>query len=294
MRVGLGLTSWHNMNQGSPKKRDESSSDGSVRVQKFLADQGVCSRRHAEEMIAFGEVLINGQPAVLGQKVLPGVDRVNVRGKFVTLKNPVKIVLLVNKPRGLICSNDDPHNPRTVFEVLPPVWRKLRLFCVGRLDKESEGLLVLTNDGALAHRLAHPSSGVVKRYRVVLSKPFDRTHVKNMKAGIQVDGEILKADEVIWFDKGAGADHRVEIHLHQGRKREIRRMMERLGYFVDRLERIQIGGLTIKGLGPGSVRQLTPKEIRLLSAGAVTSKEGDNFENLSFADGPSVPFEDAD
>ncbi len=282
------------MISGRSNKGEEASSDGSVRVQKFLADQGVCSRRHAEEMIAFGEVLVNGQPAKLGQKVVPGVDRVNVRGKFVTLKNPVKIVLLVNKPRGLICSNDDPHNDRTVFEVLPPVWRKLRLFCVGRLDKESEGLLVLTNDGALAHTLAHPSSGVVKRYRVLLSRPFDREHVKVMKAGVMVEGEMLKADEVLWLDKPGDANRRIEIHLHQGRKREIRRMMERLGYFVERLERVQIGAVTIKGMGPGSVRQLTPREIRLLSAGAIKDKGAAEEIRAPFADGPSVPFEDGE
>ena len=143
-----------------------------LRLQKFIAEAGVCSRRNAEALIVQGEVWVNGSPAVTGQKVTPGVDKVTVSGKTVRTTAQPRLTVAVHKPRGLVCSNDDPHHAATVFELLPREFARLRFFCAGRLDLESEGLVILTTDGSLAHRLMHPSNLVVKRYLVVLETPF--------------------------------------------------------------------------------------------------------------------------
>lgn len=259
-----------------PTTKEQSNADPrAVRIQKFLADQGICSRRAAEEMIAHGEVLVNGIPAELGQKIVPGRDRLNVQGRHVHARTTEKVSLLMNKPRGVICSNEDPHNDRIVFDLLPAPWNKMRLFCVGRLDKDSEGLLILTNDGDLAHRLTHPSSGIVKRYHVEVSKPFNHEHIRVLQTGVSVDGERLQADKVIPAQrKFSGADRQLEIHLHHGRKREIRRMLEHLGYFVERLQRYQIGKLVLRGLGPGHVRLLTARDLKLVFDQAAPAARG--------------------
>src|SRR5436190_4609963 len=144
-----------------------------IRLQKYLADAGVCSRRAAEALIAQGEVWINGTAATLGQKITPGVDKVTVSGKSIRPTAQPLITVAVHKPRGLVCSNDDPHHAATVFELLPREFSKFRFFCAGRLDLDSEGLVILTTDGDLANRLMHPSNVVVKRYHVTLAKrPF--------------------------------------------------------------------------------------------------------------------------
>ena len=139
-----------------------------IRLQKFIADSGMCSRRAAEVAIGHGEVWVNGKKAVLGQKITPGVDKVTMSGKPVRSVAQPRITLAMNKPRGLICSNDDPLHPETIFSVLPRELSKYRFFCAGRLDMDSEGLVILTTDGDLAHRLMHPSNVVVKRYYVEL------------------------------------------------------------------------------------------------------------------------------
>src|SRR5258708_616253 len=143
-----------------------------LRIQKFIADAGICSRRAAEALIAAGEVYVNGQKATVGQKIEPGTDKVSVRGKAIRPLAQPKMTFVMHKPRGVICSNSDPHEDKTIFDLLPREWAKLRLFCAGRLDKDSEGLVILTSDGDLAHKLMHPSNLVVKRYYVSLEEPF--------------------------------------------------------------------------------------------------------------------------
>lgn len=235
-----------------------------IRLQKFIADQGICSRRKAEELISEGRVLVDGRPAVLGQRVVPGRESVKVRGKVVRPAAHEPVVLMLNKPKGYVCTNADPHNPQTVFDLVPPPWNKERLFCAGRLDKNSEGMLILTNDGALSHRLTHPSGEVVKRYLVTLSKPLQAAHIRKVLDGVTVEGELLRALKIIPATEGEDPERRLEVHLAQGRKREIRRMFEHLGYFVDRLRRIQIGGLVMRGIAKGRVRPLKNREIDLL------------------------------
>jgi 23S rRNA pseudouridine2605 synthase len=236
-----------------------------VRIHKFIADMGVCSRRAAEQMIKDGLVTVDGIPATIGQKIDPKTDRVTVEGR--TLRPslmPESMTLLMNKPRGVVCTNDDPFHCRTVFDLLPPVYAEQRLFCAGRLDKESEGMLILTSDGSLAQRLMHPSQNVIKRYRVLLSKPFDPEHIKVLLNGVEVEGERLSAGKLIILKRTQNPGRDLEVHLIHGRKREIRRMMEHLGYFVDRLLRFQIGSLRLHGVGPGHVRQLSKADIDLL------------------------------
>ncbi|MGC4115198.1 MAG: pseudouridine synthase [Myxococcales bacterium] len=238
-----------------------------VRLQKFLADAGVCSRRAAEQLIAQGEVWVNGRPAALGQKIEPGVDRVIVEGQQVRAAVQPKITLAVNKPRGLVCSNDDPHNADTVFTLLPPKLAQYRFFTAGRLDKDSEGLVILTTDGDLAQRLTHPSNLVTKRYLVILEKGFPREKVPRLVNGIIADGERLKVEYAnpVSLSPG-GLATSWDVHMHHGKKREIRQLFLGLGYPVKRLKRYQIGAFPLKGIPLRGGKQLSPAQIESLFA----------------------------
>src|SRR3954468_8418457 len=165
-----------------------------IRLQKFIADAGMCSRRAAEALIAHGEVWVNGTAATLGQKIVPGVDRVTISGKPVRTTAQPKITVAVHKPRGLVCSNDDPHHAATVFELLPREFSKFRFFCAGRLDLDSEGLVILTTDGDLANRLMHPSNVVTKRYHVTLKHPFPAGRLIQLVRGVVIEGERLQVE----------------------------------------------------------------------------------------------------
>lgn len=236
-----------------------------VRLQKFLAEAGICSRRAAEAMIAQGEVWVNGAPATLGQKIVPGLDRVTTNGKQVRTTPQPRLTLAVNKPRGLVCSNEDPHNAETIFDLLPRELAKFRFFCAGRLDKDSEGLVIITTDGDLANRLMHPSNIVVKRYHVVLKQRFPQPRLPQLIKGIVYEGERLKVEHAVLVNPGA--DHAatdLDVHMHHGKKREIRLLFTALGYDVKRLRRYQIGAMRLKGIPLRAVKQLSTKDISLL------------------------------
>jgi 23S rRNA pseudouridine2605 synthase len=236
-----------------------------LRLQKYLADSGLCSRRAAEALIAQGEVWVNGVIATLGQKVTPGVDRVTASGKSVRSTVQPRLTLAMNKPRGLACTNDDPHNPDTVFTVLPREFAKFRFFCAGRLDKDSEGLVILTTDGDLAQRLTHPSNLVTKRYHVVLKNPFPAKRLALLIKGILFEGERLKVERAALIHPGSGAQAtNLDVHMHHGKKREIRLLFTTLGYDVKRLRRYQIGAFPLKGIPSRAMKKLSPKEIELL------------------------------
>ena len=233
-----------------------------IRVQKFIAEAGVCSRRAAEALIVQGEVWVNGTAATLGQKITPGVDKVTVHGKPVRTTAQPLITVAVHKPRGLVCSNDDPHHAATVFELLPREFAKLRFFCAGRLDLDSEGLVILTTDGDLAHRLMHPSNIVVKRYHVVLKQPFPSTRLPQLVRGVIIEGERLKVERAALINAGAAqASTDLDVHMHHGKKREIRQLFTNLGYDVKRLRRYQIGALQLKGIPLRAGKVLSSKEI---------------------------------
>lgn len=232
-----------------------------VRLQKVIAEAGLGSRREVEAWIMDGLVTVNGKIAVLGEKVDPEDVAIKVRGKLIKLGavKQATITLMMNKKRGVLCSNDDPFHEKTVFTELPKPYQKVKLFCAGRLDKNSEGLVILTNDGDLAQKITHPSHELVKRYQVKLSKEFDDKLIPKLLKGIVVDGEKLYAKKILHLQ-----GRELEVHLVQGRKREIRRMFEALGYFVERLKRFQIGELALKKLPAGEVKLLTEKELSLL------------------------------
>ncbi len=236
-----------------------------IRLQKHLADSGVCSRRAAEALIAQGEVWVNSARATLGQKITPGIDKVTVSGKSVRAAAQPRITLAMHKPRGLICSNDDPHHDETIFTVLPREFAKLRFFCAGRLDKDSEGLVILTTDGDLAHRLMHPSNVVVKRYYVELKQSFPFARVPLLLKGIQFDGERLKVEHAALVNPTpARTSTQLDVHMHHGKKREIRQLFTALGYDVKRLRRYQIGAFPLRGIPLRAMKQLSTKEIELL------------------------------
>lgn len=237
----------------------------SIRLQKFIADAGVCSRRSAEALIAQGEVWVNGAAATLGQKIIPGVDRVTVSGKSVRTTAQPRITVVVHKPRGLVCSNDDPHHAATVFELLPREFSKLRFFCAGRLDLDSEGLVILTTDGDLAHRLMHPSNVVVKRYHVTLKRPFPASRLVQLVRGITLEGERMKVERAALINaKADEGSTDLDVHMHHGKKREIRQLFTGLGFDVKRLRRYQIGALQLKGIPLRAGKVLSTKEVELL------------------------------
>jgi 23S rRNA pseudouridine2605 synthase len=238
------------------------------RLQKFLARAGRGSRRRGEALIREGRVRVNGSTAVLGQSVLAGRDHVSVDGRPVVspLQQRRRWVFLFHKPRGVVCTHGDPHFPqKTVFDFLPPQVRQKRFFFCGRLDKESQGMLLLTNDGAFVQQVSHPSARVPKVYHVTLQRAMEPEGLKRLLLGIVDDGEKLLAERARFLPSAdLGPQRRLEIQLQQGRKREIRRLLEALGHRVHRLKRVRIGRLELGGLAPGQLRLLDEKEIALL------------------------------
>lgn len=253
-----------------------------IRIQKYLADAGVCSRRAAEALVAQGEVWVNGAAATLGQKVTPGVDKVTVSGKPVRTTMQPKVTVAVHKPRGLVCSNDDPHHPNTVFDLLPREFARLRFFCAGRLDLDSEGLVILTTDGDLANRLMHPSNTVVKRYHVTLKQAFPAGRLVQLVRGVEIEGERLQVERAALINaKVDQAATDLDVHMHHGKKREIRQLFSALGYDVKRLRRYQIGAVQLKGIPLRAGKVLSTKEIDSLFRNPTTPRAA--YEARAFA-----------
>ena len=248
----------------SDSNQGKKTPSGNLRLQKFLAEAGLCSRRKGESWISEGLVTVNGEQAKLGRRVDPDKDIVKVKGRRVQAHSQPILTLMVNKPKGFTCSNEDEHAKRLIFELLDKKHKSLRLFCAGRLDLESEGLVILTNDGSLAHRLTHPSNEVRKRYQVEINKPLAKEHLPLITKGVTLEGEFLRLDEVRAKNGSPVGHMRLEIIMGHGRKREIRRVFESFGYRVKKLKRIAIGGLILRKLPVGSYRELRSKEIDLL------------------------------
>jgi 23S rRNA pseudouridine2605 synthase len=231
-----------------------------IRLQKFLADAGVASRRASEQIILEGRVTVNGNPVTqLGAKVDPLHDRVVVDGK--PLKAKKKIHLALNKPRGLVCSRNDELGRPTIYELLPKEWGHLH--SIGRLDFNSEGLLFLTNDGELSLKLTHPRYGVHKKYIVTVDGKVDDEMVKTFLRGVYIEGERLKAER-LRVVSSSNSQSVVEMDLAEGKYREIRRMFESQGRTVKRLVRIQVGKIKLGELKTGKWRTLTEPEIKSL------------------------------
>lgn len=234
------------------------------RVQKIIANAGICSRREAEKLIETGKVRVNGKTIELGTKALT-TDAIFVNNKPILKAKEAPITLILNKPKGIICSNSDPFATQTVFDLLPTDLQKKRLFCAGRLDKDSEGMLVITNDGALANELTHPSANIIKRYRVTLNKDLKPNDIPKLLEGVEFEGDFLKADKIIPAPTGKEGDQRkLEVHLSHGKKREIRRLFEAHRYYVKKLVRIQIGKIQLKNIAKGGIKILSKKDIERL------------------------------
>lgn len=236
-----------------------------MRIQKYISQCGICSRREAERKIEEGLVFVNGEPAQIGQSVNPETDKVVVDGVKAQGVVEERVVLAMNKPKGYLCTNSDPFDGQTVFDLLPEPFSQMKLFCCGRLDKNSKGLLILTNDGDLANTITHPSNNVIKRYHVLLNRTLDTKIIPVLLRGVMYEGEKLKAERIIPDTSQAeNADRRVEVWLNQGRKREIRRMFEVMGYFVKELKRFQIGAFTLKRIPEGGIKILKNSDISKL------------------------------
>ena len=231
-----------------------------VRLQKFLAEAGVASRRASEEIIQSGRVRVNGAGIrQLGTKVDPAHDRVTVDEKPVRARR--KLYVALHKPPGCVCSRQDEAGRPTVLDLLPKEWRNL--YPVGRLDYATEGLLFLTNDGEFALRLTHPRYGVRKRYLVTAEGRLDGTVLEQFTRGIWHEGERLKAERA-WLLASSNARSVVELELAEGKNREVRRLFESQGLSVERLVRTQIGKVKLGELPAGKWRTLTEPEIKTL------------------------------
>lgn len=231
-----------------------------MRINKFLAEKGVASRRHADEMIAAGRVQINGAVATLGANV-EDTDEVLVDGVLLSHEEKKEEYYIMNKPKGVICTVSDDRGRKTVMELLPPSVG--RVFPVGRLDYETEGLLILTNDGELAFRLTHPTSEIPKTYLVRIEGTMTEKELNPIRSGVELDGVLTKKCKahIVETDK---AYTKVHITITEGRNRQVRRMFEAIGRNVAFLKRVSIGRLKLKGLDRGEVRPLTQQEIAYL------------------------------
>lgn len=242
-------------------KRDAVSANGdSVRLNKYIANAGICSRRDADVLIQSGNVTVNGEIVTeLGIKVYPG-DKVNYDGKL--LLNEKKVYLLLNKPKDYITTSDDPQKRRTVLSLISGACKE-RIYPVGRLDRMTTGVLLFTNDGDLVKKLTHPKHGVKKVYHAVLDKNFSKPDMIKVIEGVELEDGVVDVDKISYI-ADASDKKEIGIELHSGKNRIVRRLFENLGYNVVKLDRVSFAGLTKKNLQKGHWRFLTPKEVCFL------------------------------
>lgn len=240
------------------------------RIQKVLSDQGICSRRAAERMIDEGRVKVNGHPVTLGDKMDPDYDKVSIDGKTVRIVRKRKyIYIMLHKPRGFITTSSDELGRKTVMDLVKGVGR--RVYPIGRLDKDSEGLLLMTDDGAFANLLTHPSGGVGKLYRVTVRPRATEEQIVKMSSGVVLDDGVKTAPAVIQVVTDEPNRTVLEITLHEGRNRQIRRMCESVGLEVIRLKRSAEGPVKLGMLAPGEWRELKRSEVTALRNAATKS-----------------------
>lgn len=227
------------------------------RLQKIIAKMGIASRRAAEEIILEGRVTVNGKAATLGMKADPSKDHIKLDGKLLIKPEP-KVYLMINKPKGVITTLSESEARPTIRDFLKKI--KYRIFPVGRLDYDSEGLLLLTNDGDFAHAILHPSKKIPKTYHVKIKGVLEDNDIEKLKRGVKLkDGmtspskvkKLRKAEENSW----------IEITIYEGRKRQVRRMLEKVGHPVLKLKRVRINGIELGNLASGAIRYLTSEEV---------------------------------
>lgn len=239
-----------------------------IRLQKYLADNGIASRRKSEELIAAGKVKVNGHKALIGQKINPKKDIVTVHGKKVIKKEGLYYIML-NKPRGYVTTTKDELGRKCVNELVKDI--DARLYPVGRLDKESEGLLFLTNDGEFTNALTHPSHGIRKTYRVTVKPVVENDVIESLANGVVIDGKKTAPCIVKVLEKQEDRMF-LEFILSEGRNRQIRKMCESVGTQVIRLKRTAEGEVKLGGLPTGQWRHLETKEIKKLAGPAIAQK----------------------
>ena len=235
--------------------------DGAIRLNRFISQSGLCSRREADDFILAGVVSVNGVVVTeLGTKILPTDE---VRFNDERLQGEKNVYIVLNKPKGYVTSLDDPHADKTVMDLVKNACTE-RVYPVGRLDKNSLGLLLITNDGDITRQLTHPSNRKKKIYQVTLDKPLTRADMDTLTEGITLEDGDIFADEVAY----ASEDKRtVGVEIHSGRNRIVRRMFEHLGYNIQKLDRVYYAGLTKKNLKRGAWRFLTKDEVMRLKTG---------------------------
>lgn len=238
-----------------------------IRLSKYFTDCGVMSRRAAEEEIKLGRVTVNGKVAELGEKIDPEIDEIIFRGKVIKPQGDEKICVMLNKPRGIVCTASDEKGRRNVTKLCRDVkgadGKSVRLYPVGRLDMDSDGLLLLTNDGSLANKLTHPRHSIPKIYHVTLKGKFESEALSILGEPVELDGKLTMRVKV----RCVGGDDRTtvaEFELFEGRNRQIRRMCELHGIKILRLQRVAIGKLKLGDLAEGKWRKLTNNEVEYL------------------------------
>lgn len=235
-----------------------------VRLQKFLSQAGIASRRAAEELIRAGRVRVNGVVITeMGVKVAPERDRVEIDGKRV--RSAVRVWLAVHKPVGVMSTRSDPEGRRTIYDLLPPRYRQL--FYVGRLDLNSEGLMLLTNDGDAAQLLLHPRHQVEREYEVVVAGRLSPGERKRLLQGVVLEDGPAKAAAVRVLGRATAEGTRLRIALREGRKHEVRRMLQAVGHRVRQLVRVRYGPIELGNLAPGEFRRLSESEIARIDTG---------------------------
>lgn len=241
-----------------PSKKGDN--PGEIRLNKYIADAGICSRREADDLIVSGAVKVNGEIiTVLGTKVF-ATDKVQIGDQ--TLSREAFRYVLLNKPKGYITTVEDPEGRKTVMFLIRDACKE-RIYPVGRLDRNTTGVLLFTNDGELAKKLTHPKYGIRKMYHVVLDQPLTHEHMKNIEEGLELEDGFVKVDAIAYV--GDGKDRRqLGVEIHSGKNRIVRRIFEELGYTINTLDRVIFAGLTKKDLPRGRWRHLTADELNYL------------------------------
>jgi len=238
-----------------------------IRLSKYFTDCGIMSRRAADAAIEQGLVTVNGRVAALGDKIEPSVDEVVYRGEKIEPQSTSRVCIMLNKPRGIVCTASDEKGRANVTELCRGVKDKngapLRIYPIGRLDMDSDGLLLLTNDGELANKLTHPRHSIPKIYHVTLKGSFDADMLRKLGSPIEIDGKITMRVNVTKVEETDGATV-ARFELYEGRNRQIRHMCEYHGIKILRLSRVAIGMLTLGNLEPGKWRYLDEKELHYL------------------------------
>lgn len=267
---------------------EQGGAPGPVRLNKYLADHGVGSRRRCDEVILNGEVSINGEVITkLGTRVDPANDRVAVNGR--ALRSAARVIYALNKPAGVVCTNSEmERRPRAIDLVKDP--NGARLFCVGRLDLDSEGLIILTNDGEFANRIAHPKFGVTKSYFVRIRGLLTPEALEKIQKGVWLSEGRTQGARVMVRKRLANATV-VLVTVREGMNREIRRIFAKLGFMVEHLKRVAIGPVSVRGIGRGRFRKLLRKEVELLLESAAADEAGVEPSDAGVADLHEEDFE---